>query len=224
MAPTGGVPGSGGAASGGATAADGGASAGGAQNLKSVAEELIGLRVDDACAGNPTVSVGATCDHAMPTGAGYHGSKEVILAGDEGSVYDVTLRIRGVVEPTNVVGGQRSGTETFSYMNLNWRTVPLTVGGSVPVDDTDYSQWLIRVGEPEQEYFLNDYQRVGHYIFLLDYEVTIPMAAGTSVSLEGIDSNERQIMNFESYSPDGVDGSINHGQFIELDVISVKVR
>jgi hypothetical protein len=160
----------------------------------------------------------------MRTGAGYHATLAVSLGGTEGTIYDVTLRVRGVVEPANVVGGSRSGTEMFSYMNLDWRSVPFTAGGTVPVDDTDYAQWRINVAEPAQYYFLNDYQRVGHYIFELDYEVTIPMAAHTTVTLEGIDSNERLIMNYEDYAPEGVEGSVNHGQFIELDVVAVTPR
>ncbi len=192
--------------------------------MVTIADELIGLRIDDPCNGNPTVSVGATCDHVMRTGAGYHDVKEVSLGGVAGTIYDVTLRVRGVVEPANVVGGSRSGTDTFSYMNLDWRTVPFTTGGTVPVDDSDYAQWRISVAEPPQAYFLNDYQRVGHYIFELDYEVTLPMAANTTVVLEAIDDNERLIMNYENYAPEGVGGSVNHGQFVELDVVAVVVR
>jgi hypothetical protein len=189
--------------------------------LITIADELVGLRIDDPCSGNPPVSVGATCDHVMRTGAGYHDTKEVSIGGVEGTVYDVTLRIRGVVEPANVVGGSRTETATFSYMNLDWRTVPFTTGGTVPAEDTDYAQWRINVANPPQYYFLNDYQRVGHYIFELDYEVTLPMAANTTVVLEGIDDNERLIMNYENYAPEGVDGSVNYGQFIELDVVAV---
>jgi len=155
------------------------------------------------------------------TGAGFRGAQEVHIGGSEGKVYEVTLRVRGVVEPANVVGGERPSNDTFSYMNLNWRTTPLTLGGEVPVDDADYAQWRITVADPEQTYFLNDYQRVGHYVFNLDYEVVIPMAANTKVTLEAIDNNERLILNYEDYAPEGVDASVNHGQFIELDVVSV---
>ncbi len=224
---TGGATGSGGASGGAATGgatADGGTSSGGSENLVTIADALVGLRIDDPCAGNPSVSVGATCDHVKRTGAGYHDTKEVSIGGVEGTIYDVTLRVRGVVEPANVVGGSRSGTATFSYMNLDWRTVPFTSGGTVPGEDTDYAQWRINVAEPSQYYFLNDYQRVGHYIFELDYEVTLPMAANTTVVLEGIDDNERLIMNYENYAPDGVDASVNYGQFIELDVVAVTVH
>ena len=219
----------GGAASGGAPnggtpsggTATGGAASGGAENLGELAESLVGLRVDDPCKGTPTVSVGATCDHVVLTGAGFRGAQEVHIGGSEGKVYEVTLRVRGVVEPANVVGGERPSNDTFSYMNLNWRTTPLTLGGEVPVDDADYAQWRITVADPEQTYFLNDYQRVGHYVFNLDYEVVIPMAANTKVTLEAIDNNERLILNYEDYAPEGVDASVNHGQFIELDVVSV---
>jgi hypothetical protein len=226
---------SGGSTSGGASAVGGednsgntgGASVGGTSatdEAESATEALVGLRVDDACAGNPSISVGATCDHAARTGAGFHGTKEAKVEGTPGHVYEVTLRVRGVVEPTNVVGGMRSEGGTFSYMGQDWREVPVTLGGSVPTDDADYSKWSIVVSEPSAEYFLNDFQRVGHYIFSLDYEVTVPVASGSTVVLDGFDDNERLIMNYESYAPEGVPGSVNHGQFVELDVVSATVR
>lgn len=227
---TGGAPNSGGAdASGGASggAASGGAASGGApgsgggESLLAIAESLDGLRVDDPCAGTPAISTGATCDHAVLTGAGFLAEQEASIDGTTGTTYDVTLRIRGIVEPANVVGGTRETTETFSYMGLDWRTEPVTLGGSVPEEDTDYAQWRLTVGEPSAVYFLNDYQRVGHYIFELDYEVTIPMQAGTTITLEGIDANERLILNYEGYAPDGIAGSSNHGQFVELELVSV---
>ena len=68
---------------------------------------------------------------------------------------------------------------------------------------------------------MNDYQRVGHYIFRLDYEFTIPVEANTTVTLDVSDDNERQILNYEGYELDGLSGSSNFGQFIQLDVISV---
>jgi hypothetical protein len=220
---------SGGGASGGASggAASGGAPSGGApgsgggESLLEIAQALDGLRVDDPCAGTPAISTGATCDHAVLTGPGFLAEQEVSIEGTTGTTYDVTLRIRGIVEPANVVGGTRETSETFSYMGLDWRTEPVTLGGSVPEEDTDYAQWRLTVGEPSAVYFLNDYQRVGHYIFELDYEVTIPMQAGSTVTLEGIDANERLIVNYEGYAPEGIAGSSNHGQFVELELVSV---
>jgi hypothetical protein len=218
---------SGGATSGGATsggATSGGAMSGGAPSLDEIAESIVGLRIDDACVGDPPVSVGATCDHAMRTGAGFHQSKEATIGGTDGTTYDITIRVRGVVEPTNVVGGERPNTETISYMNMNFRKEPFTIGGMVPAEDTDYAQWRIIVSDPAEEYTLNDYQKVGHYIFELDYEVTIPVKANAKVTLDGLDANERLIMNYEDYAPEGVDPAVNHGQFIELDLVSVATQ
>lgn len=218
-APSGGAP-SGGASSGG-SAASGGTDASGGSDHGEIAQELDGLRIDDPCAGNPTVEVGGTCDHAVQTAGRFEAEEIVSISGTEGTIYDVTLRIRGVVEPTNIVGGSRPDTSTFTYMGLDWRTAPFTIGGAVPEEDADYAQWSIRVASPEQEYFLNDYQRVGHYIFALDYEVVIPMAANTTVSLKAFDDNERQILNYENYAIDDIGGSINFGQFVQLAVVSV---
>jgi len=148
----------------------------------------------------------------------------VSIGGDPGTTYAVTLRVRGVIEPTNVSGGERPSTETFSYMGLDWRTAPLTIGGTVPVDDTDYAQWRITVDEPAAEYTLNDYQRVGHYIFELDYEVTVPIEGGSTLTLSAVDANERLILNYEGYAPEGIEGPVNHGQFVELELVSVSVE
>jgi len=189
-----------------------------------VVAALDGLRVDDPCKGTADTSVGGTCDHVVLTGAGFKSTKEVAIHGMPGTTYAVTLRIRGIVEPTNVQSGVRSDTTTFQYMNAAYRKVPFTIGGTVVPADADYSQWTIEVASPSQVYFLNDYQKVGHQIFKLDYEVTLQMDAGTKVNLTGADENEREITNYEKYAFDEIPGSMNYGQFIQLDVVSVEVK
>jgi hypothetical protein len=154
------------------------------------------------------------------TAGGFKSAKEVTIAGTPGTTYDVTLRIRGIVEPTQIDGGMRLDTSTFQYQSMTWRKVPFTIGGTV--NRGDYSQWRIRVESPKREYFLNDYQTVGHYIFKLDYQVTLQMSANTKVTLDGVDTNERQIDNYEKYAIDGIPGSMNYGQFIQCNVVSVK--
>lgn len=226
---TGGAAPSGGAHSGGSEAtggapAGGSSGSGGEENLLAIAQSIDGLRVDDPCTGTPTVSTGATCDHVELTAGAFHAAEEVTIGGSDGTTYDVTIRIRGVVEPANVVGGTRPPGETFSYMGLDWRQEPWTEGGTVPAEDTDYAQWRLVVGQPSAVYYLNDYQRVGHYIFELDYEATLPMQAGTKLTLEAIDDNERLILNYEGYAPDGIAGSSNHGQFVQLELVAVTAQ
>jgi hypothetical protein len=188
-----------------------------------VADALRGLRVDDPCTGTPDTSEGAVCNHVMLTSAGgFKATKTVTIGGDAATTYNVTLRIRGVTEPTNVEGGTRMDQGTFSYKSMDWRKVPFTVGGTVK--QADYESWRISVASPKQDYFLNDYQKAGHYIFKHDYQVTIPVAGMSKVTLDVTDSNEREIVNFEKYALDGIPGSMNAGQFIQLDVVSVEPR
>ncbi|HKO46603.1 MAG TPA: hypothetical protein VJV79_02705 [Polyangiaceae bacterium] len=217
----GGSPAAGGTAGvAGAAALAGSGGTGGATDSKDVASALDGLRVDDPCAGTPDTSNGAVCNHVVLTAGGFKSAKEATIAGTSGTTYDVTLRIRGIVEPMQIDGGMRPDTTTFKYQNMTWRKVPFTIGGTV--NRGDYSQWRITVASPKQEYFLNDYQTVGHYIFQLDYQVTIQVAANSKVTLDGADSNERQIVNYEKYALEGIAGSMNFGQFIQCNVVSVK--
>jgi len=201
-------------------AGQGGTAGGGGSNALDVAKGLDGLRVDDPCTGTPDTSNGAVCNHVMLTAGGFKSSKEATITGTPGTTYDVTLRIRGIVEPTQIDGGMRPDTTTFQYQNMTWRKVPFTIGGTV--NRGDYSQWRISVASPKQEYFLNDYQTVGHFIFKLDYQVTIQVAANSKVTLDGTDSNEREIVNYEKYTFDEIPGSMNYGQFIQCNVVSVK--
>lgn len=225
--PAGGAPGAAGSSAGGSpetagTSEQGGAP-GGELSASSAVKALDGLRVDAPCAGTPATTDGAVCSHVelTPEG-GLKVAKKVTVGGNPGTTYDVTLRVRGIVEPSNIVGGVRADTSTFQYKNLAWRKVPFTIGGTVT--QADYSQWRISVASPKADYYLNDYQRAGHYIFKLDYEVTVPVAANTQVTLDAADSNERQIVNFEKYAFDGIPGSMNFGQFVQVNVVSVKAR
>ena len=188
-----------------------------------MADVLRGLRLDDPCAGTPDTTEGAICPHVTLTSAGgFKAAKTVTIGGNPATTYSVTLRIRGVVEPTNIEGGTRTDMGTFSYKSMDWRKVPLTIGGTVK--NADYAQWRVSVVSPKQDYFLNDYQKVGHYIFKLDYQVTIPIAGMSKVTLDCTDSNEREIVNYEKYALDGIPGSMNAGQFIQLDVVAVEAR
>ena len=202
------------------SAGQGGIGGGGNVDALDVAKGLDGLRVDDPCTGTPDTSNGAVCNHVVLTDGGFKSAKDVTIGGTPGTTYDVTLRIRGVVEPTQIDGGTRTDTTTFKYQNMTWRKVPFTIGGTV--NRGDYSQWRITVASPKQEYFLNDYQTVGHYIFALDYQVTIQIAANSKVTLDGTDSNEREIVNYEKYAIDGIPGSMNYGQFVQCNVVSLK--
>ncbi len=223
---TGGATNAGGAAVGGGGSSAGGAAAGsggsGGSDESSVAKALNGLRVDAPCEGMPPTTDGSVCTHTVLMNNTFKATKDATLAGASGATYDVKLRIRGVVEPTSVSGGMRPDTSTFSYKNEMWRKLPYTIGGTVSAPD--YQAWSIRVESPKQDYFLNDYQKTAHNVFKLDYELTIQVAAGSKVTLDVTDANERQIDNYEKYELEGLAGSMNFGQFVQIDVVSVTQR
>jgi hypothetical protein len=198
--------------------ADSGASDGG--DMRSVASALDRLFIDVPCAPNTPTPLAneATCQH--PTGT-QRIEKAVTLGGTSGSVYNVTLRVRGIWEPTKIQGGERPNQEN-----------PFNIGGTVPPgsassDAINYQQYSIQVAEPKQTFWLNDHQYLAHDIHREDYTVTVPIAGGAKVSVIMNDGNDRQIANwtkalFNDLPP--YDKTPSLGQLLRLDVVSVTVR
>ena len=209
----------GGSGGSGGTAPSGGSGGGPTEDYLQVTKALDGLRIDDPCTGSPSTSKGATCTHVTNP---YHVRKDVTIAGTAGTTYDVVLRIRGVVEPTKVSGGTRADATTVTIDNVKFRTTPYTVGGT-PGDPT-YQPWLLSVSAPAQNYFFNDHGNTAHLTFLLDYQVTIPMAAGAKVTLDVNDANDHEIDNYDKKSNPGIPGSMNLGQYVQVNVVSVTPR
>ncbi len=170
-----------------------------------------GLFIHDECIGENTEQPD-TCLHARIHEKGF------TFGGRPGMVYDVTLRVRGLFEPTRIEGG----------------TIPdpahpfFVIGGEDKA--TDYSQWHIDVSEPKASYTLNNYPRTSHTIYKEDFQVTIPVAAGARVLVQTIDSNDREIDNGAAGKADrrqlleGVTATPQAGQMLRLDVMAVKLR
>jgi hypothetical protein len=139
------------------------------------------------------------------------------FGGKHGTVYDVTLRIRGIFEPTTILGGD-TPDPTHPYFKA---------GGTVST--VDWSQWGIEVSEPKQTYWLNHYPSVGHVIYKEDFEATIAVAAGATVVIRVADGNDRQIDNGKT-APDRqqiIPGVVDHplpGQMLRIEVVRVKTK
>jgi hypothetical protein len=170
-----------------------------------------GLFIHDECIGE-NVQQPDTCLHARSH------EKSFVFGGRAGMVYDVSLRVRGLFEPTRIEGG------TVPDAAHPW----FVVGGADK--STDYSQWHIAVSAPAADYTLNAYPRTSHTIYKEDFEVTIPVAAGAKVTVQTVDSNDREIDNGDKVRPDrrqmldGVTDVAPAGQVLRLDVVSVKAR
>jgi hypothetical protein len=176
-----------------------------------VAKGLHQLFLHDACTGEFAPQPD-TCLHKQLV------EKAVTIGGTAGVVYDVRLRVRGLFEPTTIRDAETPDPAHPYYQ----------VGGAIRA--RDWSAWHIEVSEPKQTYWLNHYPRVGHIIYREDFEATIPMAAGATVTARVIDGNDRQMDNAEAGLPDrlqiiqGVTDRPLDGQMLRLDVVRVTAR
>jgi hypothetical protein len=153
-----------------------------------------------------------TCIHAQRL------EKTFTFGGKTGVTHDVRLKIRAIVEPTTIEGGEAPLAEHPYYI----------VGGTIRA--REWSAWHIEVSNPKQTYWLNHYPKVGHTIYKEEFETTIPVAGGASVAVRVIDGNDRQIDNSEPGRPDrqqiikGVVDTPLAGQMLRIDVIAVVAR
>ncbi len=183
-----------------------------------LASGLNELLLDRPCESSTSLPLGngATC----LLDGDLHVETDLTFGGEAGTNYLVTLRVRGIWEPTKIVGG------TTPTPN-----VPLMVGGDVEPGASDssainYQQFSIEVASPVEKYWLNNHGYVAHDIHKEDYEMTMTVEGGTSVKVIANDGNDRQIANFpqESFSDlPPYDQTPTLGQFLRLDVVKVEL-
>ena len=187
------------------------AQAGRGSDVKQVASGFHQLFLHDQCTGEYPPQPD-TCIHKQLV------EKPFTFGGKPGTIHDVRLRIRGIFEPTTIADGETPMPEHPYYK----------VGGTIRA--RDWSAWHIEVSEPKQTYWLNHYPKVGHVVYLEDFEATIPVAGGANVVVRVVDGNDRQMDNAEEGRPDrlqiikGVVDKPLPGQMLRLDVIGVTVR
>ncbi|HEY7056264.1 MAG TPA: hypothetical protein VH458_07060 [Vicinamibacterales bacterium] len=140
--------------------------------------------------------------------------KSFTFGGSRDVIHDVRLRIRGIFEPTTIVGGETP------YPDHPYFKIGGTVGAR------EWSAWHIQVSSPKQTYWLNHYPTVSHTIYAEDFEATIPVAGEAAVVVRVIDGNDRQIDNNKP-GPDRlriikeISTTPLAGQMLRLDVIHV---
>lgn len=180
-----------------------------------LAKSLMGLRLEVPCA-NPKFNNDTEChwDQALLQTADpkWKLKRELVrtFGGKPGTTYDVTLHVRGVVEPKNFTGGEVQHEHFQS--------------GGEPVKN-DYNFYSLHVSDPEATFTFNrNAEKVGHYTFPIDYRVTIPIRAGAVVTMGAYDSNDVAIANHEHHVVAGAPPAPQpfDGQFFQLDVEAIK--
>jgi hypothetical protein len=182
--------------------------------MESPAASLAGLRLELPCQGEK-MSGGTEChwDTSLLQTADpqWKLKREIVrqFAGRSGALYDVSLHVRGVVEPKNFTGGEV-------------RQQHFQIGGTAAEDH--YNFYSIKVSDPAATYTVNRHQdKVGHFTFVLDYQVTIPIRAGATVTVGEYDSNDIAIANHQHLVVPGIPPApaAFDGQFFQIDTVSV---
>ncbi len=171
----------------------------------------------------PTVQDGRVCEnyppgtHACPQGGYTWIDKTVTFGGTPGTVHDVQIRFRGVVEPSGYTGGTSSGDGFY-------------VGGKM-VTNSDHNVFALSVSSPEQIYYPNE-GTGGHYAFSIDYVKTIKIEGGATLRMTAFDSDCISGKNCQkdvTASCQAVIGpvavapypAVYNGNFVQMDVVSV---
>lgn len=182
----------------------------------SSAASLAGLRIEVPCKGDK-FGENTEChwDPALMVNDPRWKLKTEIVktfSGAPGVIHDVTLRVRGVVEPKNFTGG------TVEHDHFQ-------IGGTPDVDH--YNFYSLKVSDPAESYTVNrSDKKVGHFLFAIDYTVTVPIRGGATVTLGAYDDNDISIANHQKIvvpeippAPAPFDG-----QFFQIDVLAVAPR
>jgi len=229
--------GTGGAGNGGTTitiaggaAGVAGGLAGGGGALIDVAAALDGQKYMLPCGANFDIR---TCNN-VPAGGQCPNNPEYILdgavnrndtvqfGGAAGVIYNVTIRVQGIVESRSYTGGSQQAGGWYA--------------GGAPPTNVAFNVYLLRVSSPAQDYFLNSLPNPGaHSTFVVDYQATFPIEGGAQVQFVLSDSNCLAFKNCEY--PDGPNCTQQsiptlvaeypeipqpyNGQFIVIDVVSV---
>jgi hypothetical protein len=206
--------GNGGATAGSAGTTAGTSGAGGSSPTLAIAAELSGFRLECPCidANHFGPEKQDNCDSAPAVDRQKHDKK---LGGEPSQIYDVGLRVRGNTEPNTYVGGKLEQGRFY-------------VGGKTSTPG--YTAYMMTVSDPPQTYFFNYNATTGHLHFLLDYQVSVPMRGGATVTFEvnggssvpdghGVSNRERLVVPGVPPAPDPF-----NGQFVQVDVVSVELR
>lgn len=155
----------------------------------------------------PCLSSGATCACSGSVEDSY-----TITDFDEGT-HNVRFRVRGIVE----VAPYSGGTVLTSHVRKD--PSGFSSGG--------YNRYRLIVSNPPGNYYLNDNGAVNTNI-ALDYEVTIPIAAGATITLRADTIDSLQQGNIGNLSvADNDDGrpvvvaQPYNGQFLQMDMLEI---
>ncbi len=130
------------------------------------------------------------------------------IGGSVETIYNVTLRFRGVMELCGYSGGTNDG----AFFQI----------GGTP-DASGYNVYALVVADPPQTYYLNRYHTfIGDgspYVFAIDYQATVPVRGSTVITLQARSRDGVELFS-DAVVVTGIPAA-PVGQFIQVDVISI---
>jgi hypothetical protein len=175
----------------------GGTGGGGALTPESVVPGLDGYIQTNPCGANDFTQY--DCVNSGCTGNAKTVQRDFTVTGSASTVYELTIRVRGVIEAKNYTGGtRRAGTGAMDAAVQGGDF--LYTGGSAP--NSTYNEYSLRVqtgavsGQPSY-YGLNarNGTNEAHESWALNYTMTLRVQGGGSIRYRLYDSNCRQITN-----------------------------
>lgn len=176
---------------------------GGSGGNSTQTSQLNGFRVELPCI--PVFYEPQSCETLPEVASQQHVLK---FGGNPGTVYEVTLRVRGLVEPSSYPGGVVDGS--------------FVVGGA-PVPESHVLTLQLGVAAPKQDYFFNNHDYIGDEVYKIDYNAVVMIEGGSMLTFTAVDANADQPKNYHEYVVAGVAPAPLpfDGEFIQFNVVSV---
>jgi predicted small lipoprotein YifL len=172
-----------------------------------VAVTLTGARWELPCLSD----VSSTVCNTIPGGSPF--TLTETLGGTAGQAFDVSLRFRGVVETKGYSGGTADATSSW-------------YAGGTP-SGSNWNVYSLSISSPAATYYLNAGPDDAFFCIPLDFEKTVRMDAGATVTLYATSTEGQEIKNVGAdATPIIVPGvapspASYDGQFVQVDVVHV---
>lgn len=154
----------------------------------------------------PCLTGGSSCNCQDPPDQVYQ------FGAVAGNLYQVRLRVRGVVETRNYSGGEVFGD--------SGRCIKNATGGAPPT----YNIYALEVSDPPATYYLNHGPGGENFLTVLNYIVTIPVDGSATIKLTARVLDAAQIANNNNAVAPNDDpdlpivvGQPFQGQFLQID-------
>jgi hypothetical protein len=149
--------------------------------------------------------------------------KQIAIGGVVGHQYDVTLRIRGAIEPRDYP----ANCNFLPGGSPNGATISIIDGcdGFANAGQVTFNVWELTIQEPKHTYYLNAVKlHPPHRVDSIDQNFTVRVAGGTKIDFAFDDLNGGEIRNC-SVTVQGIEPypKAFDGNFFQMDVVDAKL-